>query len=85
MLPSDRDNRFIYNSEGPFCIGRFTKHVNIQMYRIMTCDKKAITDLDIFLPNNFQFKLLSFISVGVLFIAKYTHGMSKRFKCNVIL
>ena len=53
----------------------------------MTCDKKATADLDISLPNNFKFKLLSFIliSVVVFSIAKYTHGMSKSFTCNVIL
>ena len=87
MLPSDRDNRLIHNLEGSFCIERFTKHVNIHMYRIMTCDQNATVDLDISLPNNFQFKLLSFIliSVGVFSIAKYTHGMSKSFTCDVIL
>ena len=49
----------------------------------MTCEKKATADLDISLPNNFQFKLLSFIliSVGMFSITKYTHGM----QCNVIL
>ena len=87
MLPSDRDNRLIHNSEGAFCIERFTKHINIHMYRIMTSDKTVTADLDISLPNNFKLKLLSFIfiSVGVFSIAKYTHGMSKRFTCHVIL
>ena len=67
MLPNDKDNKLIHNSGGPFYTDKLTKQVNIQMYNMMICEKKAMTALDISVPHSFQFMLtcLHHSSVGL--------------------
>ena len=57
MLHSDKDNKLIYNSGGPFFMDKLTKKVNIQMYNMMICEKKAMAALDISILYSFHFML----------------------------
>lgn len=54
MLPSDRLKIVIQSSTGPFLIVRLTKHVIIEMYRIVTWNMKTSADLDTSFPNSFH-------------------------------
>ena len=67
MLPNDKDNKLIHNSGGPFLMDKLTKQVNIQMYNMMSCEKKATTALDISILHSFHFMLtcLFLPSVGI--------------------